>query len=66
PVAIVAKFFDTMQNGFTGTPLYVHILISAARVFSAFLLACLIGIPLGLAMGMSPMVRGIFDPPIEF
>ena len=66
PVAIVAKFFDTMQNGFTGTPLYVHILISAARVFSAFLLACVIGIPLGLAMGMSPLVRGIFDPPIEF
>ena len=66
PVAIVGKFFDTMQNGFTGTPLYVHILISAARVFGAFLLACLIGIPLGLAMGMSPMIRGIFDPPIEF
>ena len=30
------------------------------------LLACLIGIPLGLAMGMSPVMRGIFDPPIEF
>ena len=22
--------------------------------------------PLGLAMGMSPLIRGIFDPPIEF
>ena len=29
-------------------------------------LACLIGLPLGLAMGMSPVMRGIFDPPIEF
>lgn len=66
PVAIVTKFFDTLQNGFTGTPLIVHILISAARVFGAFVLACIIGIPLGLAMGMSPLIRGIFDPPIEF
>jgi taurine transport system permease protein len=30
------------------------------------LLACAIGIPLGIAMGISPVVRGIFDPPIEF
>ncbi len=40
--------------------------ISTVRVFGAFLLACVIGLPLGLAMGMSPMMRGIFDPPIEF
>ncbi|WP_235890928.1 ABC transporter permease subunit [Martelella alba] len=66
PGAIVAKFISTLQNGYTGTPLYVHVAISTARVFSAFLLACLIGIPLGLAMGMSPLIRGIFDPPIEF
>ena len=32
----------------------------------ASLLAIVIGLPLGLAMGMSPMMRGIFDPPIEF
>ena len=28
--------------------------------------AFVIGIPLGIAMGMSPIARGIFDPPIEF
>lgn len=66
PQAIVQKFFDVWANGFTGTPLWRHILISTARVFGAFLLACAIGIPLGLAMGMSPIMRGIFDPPIEF
>lgn len=66
PQAIVQKFFDVWANGFTGTPLWQHILISTARVFGAFLLACAIGIPLGLAMGMSPIMRGIFDPPIEF
>jgi taurine transport system permease protein len=66
PAAIVQKFADVWTNGFTGTPFWQHVLISAARVFGAFILACAIGIPLGLAMGMSPLVRGIFDPPIEF
>ena len=66
PGAIVEKFVSLVQDGFTGTPLWEHILISTARVFGAFLLACAIGIPLGLAMGMSPVMRGIFDPPIEF
>jgi taurine transport system permease protein len=66
PGAVVTKFGDVWANGFTGTPFWEHIAISTARVFGAFLLACAIGIPLGLAMGMSPIVRGIFDPPIEF
>lgn len=66
PGAIVAKFGDILANGFTGASLFEHVAISTARVFGAFLLACAIGIPLGLAMGMSPAVRGIFDPPIEF
>ena len=66
PGAIVTKFADVWVNGFTGTPLWEHVAISTARVFGAFLLACAIGIPLGLAMGMSPLARGLFDPPIEF
>ena len=66
PFAVIQKFIDIWNNGFTGTPLWEHIAISTARVFGAFLLACVIGIPLGLAMGMSPLMRGIFDPPIEF
>lgn len=66
PGAVVQKFMDIARDGFTNTPFWQHIAISAARVFGAFLLACVIGIPLGLAMGMSPALRGILDPPIEF
>ena len=66
PGAIVTKFLEIAQYGFTNTSFFDHVAISTARVFGAFLLACAIGIPLGLAMGMSPLVRGIFDPPIEF
>ena len=65
-MAIVSKFIQIWNNGFTGTPFLEHVMISTVRVFGAFLLACVIGLPLGLAMGMSPAVRGIFDPPIEF
>jgi taurine transport system permease protein len=66
PQAVLYKFINIWQNGFTNTPFLEHVGISAARVFGAFLLACLVGIPLGIAMGMSPFVRGIFDPPLEF
>lgn len=66
PQAVFGKFINVWQNGFTNTPFLEHVGISAARVFGAFLLACLIGIPLGIGMGMSPFIRGIFDPPLEF
>ncbi len=66
PQAVLKKFFDVWNNGFTNTSFMAHVGISAARVFGAFLLACLIGIPLGIAMGMSPFIRGVFDPPLEF
>jgi taurine transport system permease protein len=66
PMTVVQKFFSIWDTGFTGTPFFEHVGISTARVFGAFILACLIGIPLGLAMGMSPVMRGLLDPPIEF
>lgn len=66
PGDVIAKFVDLVQRGFTGVPLWEHVLVSMRRVFGAFLLACAVGIPLGLAMGMSRTIRGIFDPPIEF
>ena len=66
PGAVLGKFVDVWNKGFTNTSFLDHVGVSAARVFGAFLLACIIGIPLGLSMGMSPIMRGIFDPPIEF
>lgn len=66
PQAVWAKFAQIWREGYTNTPFLEHLGISTARVFGAFLLACLIGIPVGIAMGMSPLVRGILDPPIEF
>ena len=43
-----------------------HFWWSLFRVFAAFLLACVTAVPIGIAMGVSRIARGIFDPPIEF
>ena len=66
PRDVMKAFLDLLDNGFTGSSFWEHTWISTARVFGAFVLACVIGIPLGIAMGVSPLARGIFDPPIEF
>ena len=49
-----------------GKPLSEHFWWSLFRVFAAFVLACVTAIPVGIAMGVSRIARGIFDPPIEF
>jgi taurine transport system permease protein len=66
PMAVIDAFVVMLRDGFTGASFWEHTWVSTLRVFGAFLLACVIGIPLGIAMGMSPVARGIFDPPIEF
>ena len=66
PLAVIDAFLTMLKDGFTGASFWEHTWVSTLRVFGAFLLACVIGIPLGIAMGMSSVARGIFDPPIEF
>ena len=53
-------------EGFSEHTLHEHILWSLYRVFSSFFLAAVTAIPIGVAMGMSRLARGMFDPPIEF
>jgi len=59
-------FADAIEGKIDGAPLTEHVAMSLFRVISAFLLAALIGIPIGLAMGLSPAIRAIMDPFIEF
>ena len=53
-------------EGFSENPLHQHILASLYRVFSSFFLAVVTAIPIGIAMGVNRIARGVFDPPIEF
>ena len=66
PLAIFNKFVQVATEGFADKSLFEHTKISVLRVFGGLVLACATAIPVGLAMGMSRVMRGIFDPPIEF
>jgi taurine transport system permease protein len=67
PEKIFTSFGDAWKGEIQGgKPLSEHLWWSMYRVFAAFLLACVTAIPIGIAMGVSRIARGIFDPPIEF
>ena len=66
PQAVFEQFWAYLTGQANDKPLWQHFLASIFRVFSAFLLACVTAIPVGIAMGMSRWARGIFDPPLEF
>ena len=52
-------------QGFMDATLWQHLAASLTRIVLALLAAVVIGIPVGIAMGLSPTVRGILDPLIE-
>ena len=66
PESIWFAFKQAVNGDLDSHTLWVHFLWSIYRVFSAFFLAVIFGIPIGIAMGVSRVARGIFDPPIEF
>ncbi len=67
PEKIFSAFVSAMKGDIQGgKALPEHFMWSMIRVFSAFFLAVLTAVPVGVAMGVSRVMRGIFDPPIEF
>ena len=52
-------------QGFTDATLWQHLGASLTRMLVALFFAALIGIPVGIAMGLSPAIRGLLDPLIE-
>jgi taurine transport system permease protein len=66
PLAVFEQFWEYVTGAANDKPLWEHFAMSMFRVFAAFLLACVTAIPIGIAMGMNRVARGIFDPPIEF
>lgn len=66
PQAVFQQFLEYLTGEANDKPLWAHLLASILRVAVAFWLAVLTAVPIGIAMGISPFVRGVFDPPIEF
>lgn len=66
PLAVWAKFVAAMTEGVSNSTLTQHTLASISRVLGAFVLALVTAVPIGILMGVNRVVRGLFDPIIEF
>jgi taurine transport system permease protein len=66
PEVVALRLYESATGRLTDAPLAEHFGWSMFRVFTAFIAACVTAIPVGVAMGVSRVLRGIFDPPIEF
>ncbi|MDX8495951.1 ABC transporter permease subunit [Mesorhizobium sp. VK22B] len=66
PVAVWTKFVVVASDGFVDATLLQHIAASLWRVFAALIVAIAVGVPVGLAIGISRIGRGVFDPLLEF
>ena len=66
PKKVIDSFFDILRNGYKGSSLLVHLCVSMQRLLTAFLLAIIVAIPLGLLSGYNSKVKAIIEPIIEF
>ena len=66
PAEIWGKFVSVSTEGYQDRTLFEHAQASLWRIFGAFFLAAVMGVPIGIAMATNRVMRGIFDPPIEF
>ena len=62
PVRIAHALIESIGNG----TLLVDIAVSVRRIAIGFVLGCIVGVPLGLAMGLFPLVRAFCDPVVQF
>lgn len=66
PAAVLGKLVAVATTGYVDATLWHHLAASLGRVAAAAVTAVAIGIPIGLAIGTSPVGRGVFDPLLEF
>lgn len=66
PEAIWRALNQAIAGDLDNNTLLGHLAWSMMRVFSAFALAIMIGVPIGIAMGVNRIARGVLDGPIEF
>ena len=66
PAAVLATFVDILEHGYRDTTLLQNIAATTWRCLAGFLLACLTGVPLGLAMGYWWPLRAALNYVVEF
>jgi len=65
PHEVAIKFIQLLKEPFSGYTLLVHIASSFQRFLYGFLLAVVIGVPLGLLMALSKYANQLFTPFFE-
>src|SRR3546814_17100283 len=66
PEAVYHKFIVANTIGIANSTLLQHTEASLQRVLSGFFLALVTAVPIGILMGVNRVMRGLFDPIIEF
>lgn len=66
PGEVLAAFVDIVRNGYRETTLWENAAATLWRCGAGFALACLTGVPLGLAMGYSTKVRAACNYIVQF
>ena len=63
---VVDRFISLVMDGYRNVSLWEHVWTSVRRVLLGVLFGGLLGIPLGFAMGLNSVARGLLDPIVEF
>ncbi|MBG6290737.1 ABC transporter permease subunit [Pseudomonas nitroreducens] len=66
PEQLVEAFQRVLAEGYVDASLWQHVGTSLMRVLLALGAAVLTAIPLGILMGLNPLVSAAFDPLVEF
>ena len=66
PAEVWATFIDILRNGYRETTLWENSAATLWRCGAGFVLACLTGVPLGLAMGQNATVRAACNYIVQF
>jgi taurine transport system permease protein len=66
PADVLRQFAAVARDGFVDATLAQHAGASLLRIALALFAALLTAVPVGFGLGTSPVLRGIFDPVIEF
>ena len=65
PLKVWDAAWDFASNGYSGFTMWQHLWVSFSRLAKGLFWGVAIGVPIGLAMGLSNRWRGFFDPVVE-
>ena len=65
PTQVLEAAWGFARDGYSGFTMWEHLWLSFSRLAKGLFWGVMIGVPIGLAMGLSNRWRGIFDPIVE-